>query len=142
VHFVFFCSHNKRFHVTCKGGHRLRTQQACICDIVVRISTALEVIGHFLFKGWRPWDHPVSSWLHTITCSLIQGTKIYTLYWWGSQRFSRMLEHLWFKNDITIPYGQNQHIPPNAPWHKEHQYRITSFVLFFSAGATFYLSPE
>jgi hypothetical protein len=33
VHFIFFCSHNKRFHVTYKGGHCLRTQQACICDI-------------------------------------------------------------------------------------------------------------
>jgi hypothetical protein len=34
---------------------------ACNCDLGVGISTVLEIIGHFLFKGG--WDHHVQSWL-------------------------------------------------------------------------------
>jgi hypothetical protein len=34
-----------------KEGHCLGTPQACTCDPGIGISTVLEIIGHFLFKG-------------------------------------------------------------------------------------------
>jgi hypothetical protein len=42
----------------------------------VGISTVFEIFGHFLFKdGTIPYGHD----LHTIWCSLVQGTRIYTV---------------------------------------------------------------
>jgi hypothetical protein len=51
MHFIFFCGHNKQFHVTCNGGRCLGTPKACNCDLEVGSSTVLEILGHFLSKG-------------------------------------------------------------------------------------------
>jgi hypothetical protein len=45
MHFIFFCGHNKQFHVTCKGGHCLGTPQACTGDLGLGISTAFNILG-------------------------------------------------------------------------------------------------
>jgi hypothetical protein len=75
----------------------------------VGISTVLEIIGHFLFKEWCPWDPRVLwSWLNTITYSLTLGIRIYGL-WVGILKVFKILEHLWFKGDVTIPFGHDQH---------------------------------
>jgi hypothetical protein len=107
--YFFFCDHYKQFHVTYKVGHCLGTPQAYTRDLGLGISTVLEIIRHILFKGERPWDHPVLLWLHIITCSLTQGTRIYI--WcmgWDLNGFD-ILEHLRLKWHRTIPNGHNQH---------------------------------
>jgi hypothetical protein len=64
---------------------------------------------------------PVWSWLLTITCSLTQGTNMYMVYGWGSQRFSRY----WSTSGLRgmQPFRMVMiSIPSNAPWHKEQKY--------------------
>jgi hypothetical protein len=54
MHYLFFCDHYKQFQLTCNGGHCLRIREAYTSDLEVGISTVLEIIGHFLFKGECP----------------------------------------------------------------------------------------
>jgi hypothetical protein len=121
MHIIFFCGHYKQFHVTCKEGHCLGTSQADNCDLGVGISTVLEIIWHFLFKGERPWDNPVWSWLHTITCSLTQGTRMYVVYGLGSQRFLRYWSTSGLRGTGPFPMVMMS-MPSNAPCCKEQEY--------------------
>jgi hypothetical protein len=59
--------------------------------------------------------------------------------WVGISTVFKILEHLWFKNDITIPYGQNQ---LTTKCSMTQGTMIPYNWGFFSAGANFYLSPE
>jgi hypothetical protein len=93
----------------CKGGHCLGTPQACTCVLGVGISIAIKIVGHFLFEEGRLWDHPVWSWLHTVTLPWHKEQK-WTMG--GDFKFSmsfKILEHLWFKGHGTIPYDHGQH---------------------------------
>jgi hypothetical protein len=79
MHLNFFCCHNKQFNVTCEGGHCLGTHR--LVSVIQGWGTkVLDIIGHLMFKGWHPWDHPLSSWVHVITSSLTQGTRICMAY--------------------------------------------------------------
>jgi hypothetical protein len=81
----------RQFHVMYKAGHCLGTPQACIRGLGVKISTVLVIIA----------------------CSLTQGTRIYMVYGWVSQRFSRQ----WISSlRGTEPFHMVMiSIPSNAP---------------------------
>jgi hypothetical protein len=87
-------------HLLFKGGrdHHVRswltyhqmlldTRNKNIYGLGVGISTVFEIFGHFMFNDGL--DHPYGLYLHTIWCSLIQGTRIYTVWGWRIQQFSR-----------------------------------------------------
>jgi hypothetical protein len=101
--FIFFCCPSKQFHVTCKRGHHLGTQQACTCDLGVWISTACKILWHFLFKGDRTTicDHN----LHTIRCYFTQELTVRTMNIYGlGVRFSKNIEifgYFLFQGAIT-----------------------------------------
>jgi hypothetical protein len=63
MHFILW---PQQFHAKCNGGHCLGTPQACTCDSGVGISTVLKIMGHYLYKGRRLWDHP---YVHNYTLS-------------------------------------------------------------------------
>jgi hypothetical protein len=91
VHFIFFCGHNTQFQLTCKKGHCLETPKTCTCDIGARISTVLEIIGHFLFKGGEVVGPPrmVMTTYYYMFSDTINKNIDGTVCGWGYQWFSR-----------------------------------------------------
>jgi hypothetical protein len=80
-------------------------------NLGVGISTILEIIGHF----------PVWSWLHIITCSPTQGTRMYIVYGWDLNGFQRYWSTSGLRGMGPFPMVMIS-IPSNAPWHKEQKY--------------------
>jgi hypothetical protein len=106
----------------------------------VGISWVLEIIGHFLFKGEHPWDRPIWSWLHTITCFLTQGKRIYMVYGLGSQWFSRYWSTLRGRGPFRMVMIS---IPSNAPCHKEHkEWRSQQFLRYWDTSCLWGMGPR
>jgi hypothetical protein len=92
-----------------KGGHYLETPQACTCDLNVWISTVLELIGHFLFKGGTSVGPPCM--VMTTYHHIFPDTRNKNMYdlWVGISTVFKILEYFRFKGEGTIPYDHDQH---------------------------------
>jgi hypothetical protein len=64
-----------------------RNKNIYVYGICVGISTVYKILETLLLKGdeTSPYGHDQ----HTIKCSLTKGIRIYVVYGWGSQWFSR-----------------------------------------------------